>query len=604
MDKIFKCEQCDVRTTTLRALISHYRNIHGGVPDSCNEMKEKEVPCPDCGKEVKNLTRHKNFCSVSKMAQRSSGAKSSVSSPSTAMASLQLSQEGDQIVESRVVTEEEFLQLFKDFCIKVEGNKESTYKQYSQRLQQFARFHSKNGPEFKFGKTLDFQSCSSIDDYLFIPTSFQWIDSYSSNENKAGAVAAYIKLIDFFKFQVQEVGRHLKKQLKIDLKDGFDDLRDNARRIQKRVSADIIPDRKERRVEAENLAETEEELEIPMETMKELVDFYRDCNYRIQMYEKLQDMDDAMNFGGETATKIRNFLMLEILIECGGQRPEVIRNLTIGDLYKEGKDNQDGDMRVLHVSKHKTSKNYGIAQVFVPKSLHDLLCQYHEKVRGLLAHLDEDKTEQAKQFLFVAQGTGEPLQKLDQSCKIFMNVTQTKYKIFPYCFRHLVAHLGQASDDPMVREKFPTHMNHSQSTAVRDYVSQEVKRKEHSKMLAVVYGRSKNLPVSDSMDEKIEETRAQMNTAAKKAKLDATVEKKEENFVAGPRKVFSPSERDVIIKAFKDVPQSNLKKSEYDSALEMDQQFKELVQRHKEKGKADSEIFKQVQNSFRSTRRK
>lgn len=608
MDKSFKCEQCDVRTTTFRSLIRHYKNIHGSVPDSCDEMKEKVVECPNCGKETKNLTVHKNFCSVARMSAPSSSGNSSrvVNSPTTSMSLLQLSEQGDQegsAVGGGVITEEKFFDLFKDFVLQREQNKDSTFKQYAQRLHQFARFLSKDDPSFKFGKTLDFLNISSINDYKIIPIAYDWVNTYSSNENKAGAIAAYIKLIDFFKFQLVRLQHKLNDDLRIKLTDRFNLLRDDAKNTQKKVSSNIVPDRKARQAEAEYLVENEEELEIPMEKMKELVDSYRSCNYRLQMYKKLDDMEEAIRFGGETPVKIRNFLMLEILVECGGQRSEVIRNMSIGNLYNASTDNEEGQMRVINVSNHKTSKNYGVAQVFVPQNLYILLVNYCKKVRGRLATIDEDKNKQYEQLLFVTDKSGERLQNLDESCKIFRNQNQTKYKIFPKCFRYLVAHLGQSSDDPKVREKMPIHMNHSQGTAQLHYVRQDEKRKEHSKMLAQVYGRSENLPDLTPLEDDFEETRAQMN-AAKKAKLDAASKKKEEDFVAGPRKVFSPSEKDTIIRAFKDVPQSNLKKSDYDSAFETDEQFRELVNRHKDKGKADSEVFKQVANSFRSTRRK
>ena len=567
-------------------------------------MAEKALSCDQCGKEVRNLTHHRAFCSFNKLSQPPHHGNSSVDSPTTSMSTLQLSEAGDADgnPDGRVVSEPKFFVLFKDFCVKVEGNKETTAKQYAQRLVQFCTFQKKDSSDFKFGKTLAFRQCETIDDYFFVPTSFQWIDSFTSNENKAGAVAAYIKLIDFLKFQLEEVAHKLKDDFRIKLKDRLDALRENARRIQKRVSANIIPDRKERKNEAENLAEDEEEMDIPMEEMKKLTDFYRDCSYRIQMYKKLTDMKDAMAFGGETPVKIRNFLMLEMLFESGGQRPEVIRNITIKDLYLARHDDQDGKMRVINLAKHKTSNTYGSAQVFVPESLYALLVNYHQHVRGQLAEMAKDSDKHSAELLFVAQGTGGLIQKLDQSCKIFMNVTKTKFNIIPKCFRYLVAHLGQASDDPKVREKLPGHMNHSQSTANLHYVSQDAKTKEHGRMLGDVYGRSKNLPVLESVQEKVEEAKAQIS-AAKKAKLETTAEKKDANFVAGPRRVFSEKERTTIKEAFKEVKQTNLKKPEFDKAIDENQNFKELVETHLNKGKDKALVFKQVANSFHNMRR-
>ena len=607
MDASFRCEQCDVHTTTLRSLVRHYRNIHGSVPDSCREIKEKSVECPDCGKQVKNLTCHKDFCSVKKLGRPSAGASSSpaASSPTVGLARLQLSDGGDHENSdlSGFISEETFFNLFRDFVIEREGNKATTFKQYAQKLQQFQRFLVKNDPDFKFGRTLEFLKISSINDYHIIPIAYDWIKTYPSNESKAMAIAAYIKLIDFFKFTLTRLQHKLNDDLRIKLKDRFDLLRDDAQNIQKKVSANIIPDRKERNAQAEHFVEEDEELEIPMETMKEHVDFYRNCNYRLQMYEKLNDMEEAMNFGGETPVKIRNFLALEVLFESGGQRPEVIRNMSIGNLYNASIDNERGQMRVINMPNHKTSKSYGPAQVFVPEKLYILLINYCKKVRGLLADMVVDKEQQYKHLLFVAQGTGEPLQNLDASCKIFANVTQSKHKIFPKCFRYLVALLGQTSEDPKIREKLPIHMNHSQSTAQLHYVRQDEKRKEHSRMLYKVLGRSENLPDVDPLDNDFEETRAEMN-AAKKAKMDEEATKKDEDFVAGPRKVFSPSEKATIVETFKDVQQGSLRRTDYDSALERDEKFKELVQNHLGQGKSDLKLFTQVKNSFRATRRK
>ena len=254
------------------------------------------------------------------------------------------------------------------------------------------------------------------------------------------------------------------------------------------------------------------------------------------------------------------------------------------------------EKKVIHISQHKTSKTYGLANIIIPKKTFNLLLQYQ-------AHFVETEVDNYyDSYLFLASGSGKQLDRLDQCCTLFAKVTKTDSKIIPKSFRYLVAHLGQTFDDEQVREKLPGHMNHSRATANLHYIRESNKADEHNVLLTKAYGESSNLPDFPEF-EGLKEDREFVN-AAKKAKLEEDAQNRESNFVATGRKAFNPKEKALIVKTFASVQQSNLRQSDYDTALEESEEFRQLVESHKDQGKAASQVFKQVQNSFRATRRK
>ena len=600
----FKCDFCDVRCGTKNALQKHYKNIHNEVPESFKTLKEKSVPCNNCGKTVKNMSDHKKYCKVSNLGRQTpqnSGRlalAAGVASPSTAMSSLQIEDSGDNQVLPGYISEDAFYKRFFDFVVKESGHKSNTATQYSKRLESFARFIQRTDPDFSWGSTLNFQH-DTVEEYAIIPTCNKWVNSHESSSNQHGAVNAYMKLIDFLKFELFELQHVLAHTYSLILNGKFNALRENASRILKKTQTQILPERKARLADQAQLAENSDEVQVPMEEMERACKFYRDCPYRLSMYEQLKDMDHAMKFCNLTAVNIRNFLMLEVLFEVGGQRPECIKNMTIENLMNADTLSTNVEKRVIYISEHKTATTHGLANLIIPLPLFNLLLQYNVNVRDKLA---ADLDDSFEGLLFVSKDTGEKIQRLDQCCKLFAKVTKTEYNIIPKSFRYLVADLGQRSDDPKIREKLPTHMNHSQSTAQLHYVKEAEKRKEHSEMLTEVWGESKNLPEVAAV-EGFEENRAKIN-AAKKAKLEESAQKKDENFVAGGRKIFSPTERTLIINTFVDVPQSNLKQADYDKAVEESEEFRKMVDSHRDQGKPASKVFQQVANSFRASRRK
>ena len=600
----FKCDFCDVRCGTKNALQKHYKNIHNEVPESFKTLKEKSVPCNNCGKPVKNMADHKKYCKVSNLGRQtpqSSGRLAlaeGVASPSTAMSSLQIEDSGDNQVLPGYISEDAFYKRFFDFVVRESGHKSNTATQYSKRLESFARFIQRTDPDFSWGSTLNFQH-DTVEEYAIIPTCNKWVNSHESSSNQHGAVNAYMKLIDFLKFELFELQHVLAHTYSLILNGKFNALRENASRILKKTQTQILPERKARLADQAQLAENSDEVQVPMEEMERACKFYRDCPYRLSMYEQLKDMDHAMKFCNLTAVNIRNFLMLEILFEVGGQRPECIKNMTIENLMNADTLSTNVEKRVIYISEHKTATTHGLANLIIPLPLFNLLLQYNVNVRAKLA---ADLDDSFEGLLFVSKDTGEKIQRLDQCCKLFAKVTKTEYNIIPKSFRYLVADLGQRSDDPKIREKLPTHMNHSQSTAQLHYVKEAEKRKEHSEMLTEVWGESKNLPEVAAV-EGFEENRAKIN-ATKKAKLEESAQKKDENFVAGGRKIFSPTERTLIINTFVDVPQSNLKQADYDKAVEESEEFRQMVDSHRDQGKPASKVFQQVANSFRASRRK
>ena len=606
MDKPFKCDFCDTRVGAKRSLWRHYKQFHGEVPDSYQQVKE-HITCEDCGQEVANRSDHKKYCkgkNTPKKAKPSKLAASAstsggIQSPSTAMASLQIGNIGgaaslqdDAAGDDGLVSEEAFYQRFINFVVEREGGSANTAGQYKRRLENFARYIRRENPEFQWGQTLNFRHLGTVEEYTSIPTCFRWVNTYESCSNQHGAVNAYLKLVDFLNFELYELQHVLNHSLRIILKDKFLALRGDASNLLGKLQKKIIPERRQKLAEQANL---EEETEISMEEMKRCCDFYRDCPWRLSMYERLKDMESAQK--KMTPVEIRDFCALEVLFEAGGQRPEVIKKITIGDLFNATSSTATGlEKKVIHISQHKTSKTHGLANIIIPKKTFNLLLQYQANF------VETEGDSYYDTFLFLSSGSGKQIDRLDQCCKIFARVTKTDSKIIPKSFRYLVAHLGQTFDDEQVREKLPGHMNHSRETATLHYIRESNKAAEHNVLLTKVYGESSKLPDFPEF-EGLEEERELVN-AAKKAKLEEGAQKREENFVATARKVFNPKEKTLIVNTFKSVKQSNLKRTDYDKALEESEEFRGLVESHKGEGKDDSKVFNQVANSFRSTRRK
>ena len=606
MDKSFKCDFCDTRVGAKRSLWRHYKQIHGEIPDSYKLVKEN-ITCEDCGQEVANRSDHKKYCKgkstpnkakPSKLAASASTSRG-IQSPSTAMASLQIGNMGeaaalqdDAAGDDDLVSEEAFYQRFINFVVEREGGSANTAGQYKRRLESFALFIRKENPEFQWGQTLKFRHLGTVEEYTSIPTCFKWVNTHVSCSNQHGAVNAYLKLVDFLNFELYELQHVLSHNFRIILKDKFLGLRGDASSLLGKLQKKIIPERRQKLAEQANL---EEETEISMEEMKRCCDFYRNCPWRLSMYEKLKDMEAAKK--KMTPVEIRNFCALEVLFEAGGQRPEVIKNITIGDLINATDSTATGiEKKVIHISQHKTSKTYGLANIIIPKKTFNLLLQFQ-------AHFMETEVDNYyDSYLFMASGSGKQLDRLDQCCTLFAKVTKTDSKIIPKSFRYLVAHLGQTFDDEQVREKLPGHMNHSRATANLHYIRESNKADEHNVLLTKAYGESSNLPDFPEF-EGLKEDREFVN-AAKRAKLEEDKQNRISNFVATGRKAFNPKEKTLIVKTFASVQQSNLRQSDYDTALEESEEFRQLVESHKDQGKDASQVFKQVQNSFRATRRK
>ena len=609
MDSI-KCDFCDTSFSAKRALKKHYQTVHNEIPDSFSNVRDKMSTCNHCGKECKNLHDHKKYCKATKTPQKAKPSKlvasattsRGIQSPSTAMQSLHIrGQEGasalqdDAAGDDGLISDEAFYQRFINFCVHREGGTGNTASQYKKRLENFAFFLRKDDPEFKWGQTLKFRSLNTFEEYKSIPTCYNWVETHESCPNQHGAVNAYLKLVDFYNFELKQLSQFTSfRNLRLILKDHFSELRDDAGNLLSKLQKRIIPERKAKLAEQANL---DEDAEIDMEEMKRCCDFYRDSDYRLSMYEKLRDMEAALK--EMVPYEIRNFCMLEVLFESGGQRPEVIKNITIGDLINATSTNATGlEKKVIHISRHKTSKTHGLANIIIPKQLFSMLCQYRNHVRDMLADIDNNYDS----FLFVSSGSGNQLEKLDQCCRLFATVTKTDSRIIPKSFRYYVADLGQKHSDQQVREKLPGHMNHSRETASLHYIREKNKVTEHNIMLSKLGLESTNLPAYPEV-EGLEQEREEVN-AAKKAKLEEGAQKKDDNFVPNPRHVFAPSEKTIIVNTFKSVKQSNLKRSDYDKGLEESDEFRQLVESHKGQGKNDLKVFQQVANSFRSSRRK
>ena len=427
------------------------------------------------------------------------------------------------------------------------------------------------------------------------------METLPSIESKGQGANAYIKLVDYLcdLLECHEHNTPLDIQQVAYRRSYLHAKRVNASQIHKSIQKNELPDRQDRQEDRANLAENESEMAIPVPEMEKLMVIYRESEYRRKMYEELKDMEGAICTNKISNIGIRNFLMLEILFECGGMRSDVITNMTLGEFF-QNKAIGDSDRHVILVKDHKTKQHKGSAQVIIPRSLKNLLVQYATKVRKTFCEIEDP----VNSLMFVAQDSGNKIAKLSCAAELFKEKTGAKYHVTPRDFRYYYAHLGQASEDPVLNEQFPEYIGHCKATAQRTYIKKDAKIRAHAQFLDKLQsGASTSQSLPDVEDQENEEEERAKIIQAKRAMREEEVKTKEERHIPGKRRAFSDQERALIKSTFKSVPQTNLKRGEFDAAIRENQEFAEFVTRHENEGKPLTKVFTQVTNSFHSMRR-
>ena len=150
-------------------------------------------------------------------------------------------------------------------------------------------------------------------------------------------------------------------------------------------------------IDASRMREEEEadraglEKGIPYEVLNNLVKDYFALRQRRSYFQKLSEMSkflDSSSSLRSPQTISRDFLMLELLLVGGGNRPEAVYNLQVQDITTCKMDPQyteqmgDGTTwYVAHMREHKTASLLGRATISFPDRLYQTLLGYIKDVR-------------------------------------------------------------------------------------------------------------------------------------------------------------------------------------------------------------------------------
>ena len=171
--------------------------------------------------------------------------------------------------------------------------------------------------------------------------------------------------------------------------------------------------------------------------------------------------------------EIRNFLILEVFLESYGQRPDTIYNMTLEELTRDGKIENNKDSYLIYVHNHKTSKKFGPAKIILPNYLADELFLYINSVRPFLLKNDIESD------LVFPTVTGQKVTFFGEIMKLFIEATETEYNIHALDFRKAWEAMIRTDSNMTGTDfsAFSRFRNHSEDSVYRHYVSEEYKTK-------------------------------------------------------------------------------------------------------------------------------
>ena len=501
--------------------------------------------------------------------------------------------------EERAKTSEEFFIEFEKFCLSdLGGIKPNSHRLYKDKIVIFEEYQISKDKRFSLGSLISMQCDKHFQD---IPECSEWVeDCFHELASKEMALNAYKKLLDMLKHKVCTLERKVDPAVSTQRTGWLERRKNEAALLAKSTGAKRDKERSQKRWEKEIDTENTEDQTVPMDELKRLAAEYRGSNERKRMYSLLSS-DNKKALETLTPFEIRNFVLTDMYIECGGLRPDALLNMKFNELFN-AKEVEESETYAIRVGEHKTSRN-GAARVMVSHATLQLAKNFAKDIRPMICG-QQAQEEDAEAFVFVTK-SGRRLQSMKKSFEWFIKRANSRYKIVPYDFRRLLATLGQSSDDPMVREKFPSCMNQSRTTAEKYYVSETYRQEEHAKLKGLVWGTTSDLPVREDCH-KDSEIRSAINKRAKQKKAALKNLRKSKVFRRRNKCFFSPEDVEIIKATFENLTYddgsriANLSTQEYKSAYQKCEPFKNMVDaRIKDSGKGPDYLEKAVKNSYR-----
>lgn len=352
---------------------------------------------------------------------------------------------------------------FKEFTKPAEkGKRATTYRLYREKLVNFESFLQKTDPDFELAKCCFVGSSTR---YQAVPFIDDWAKSFPTASNRDQAINAYKRFIAFLQMLLRRVEHLLPKQLRNDRQLFLISKHQQACHLARRTQKLIRPEKFEKQRLAAERAEMNQTPVCNYRQLKELVDVYRQSQFRKNYYSRCVDKGlKAIIQESDTAlTDLRNWLACEVLIESFGQRPDTVKNMQVSEVFN-AHEYLNKQNACISVRIHKTSSKHGPAQVLVPAGLWNLLKEFARVVRPMFKPLPQSESPQ---WLFLSR-EGKQLEDLVDAVQVFSSVANPPFNVTAMDFRRMASTLGQEHPDMHVRTSLPKTMAHSEEVA-RDY---------------------------------------------------------------------------------------------------------------------------------------
>lgn len=625
---VIRCEICGERFSRKFTLKRHYENQHGTLPASFNDVKLALEKCRHCLTNVPNahIARHENSCKAKKAIDSVENQKTSTKArrqppsplrrpdrdqpPPPPSPTVQNPPSSPLLDSNEPALEDDghFLRGFREWCLEINGLTQNTTQQYIARLNNFEQFQRSNHPARNDFSLDSVGRIHCARKELVLPTHTEWVKTFPSWRSRQGAIVAYLKLCDYLHSILSDKWLwYLGEQ---ELQTRFNRIivfRTNAQAYLKVINKQIGTEMSDNRKDREMQAEDDMDREVPHDVLKKYIKVYTNHPERQKYYDKFGTIDDKdierMKF------EIRNWLMMDLLFEGRGLRPDAILNLTMYEIThgEEKTDPKSGKKFIVYsVRNHKTTKNAGAVQIVVPLALHEAIIHYVNDIRPQIpskaqrqnfAELDDN----ARVFM---TNNNTPIEKLTAAVEFFARIVDSKFKIWPYSFRRYYATEGFTHEDPQMQKETAMRMAHDPKTAEKYYIDKKSRSDIAMRNVLELAEEQSDMHIAPVEGEVVEKLKEQTEEK-RKEKIEEKEKKKEASFMPLGRRIFSDSERQMIEQLFHNVKKDNLPWDEVEKAFDKDQEFRQMVlTKAQQQNKTEHDVFVQVQNSFRAMRRK
>ena len=361
---------------------------------------------------------------------------------------------------------------------------------------------SKKSPAFSLGSLLLFNLLDINDpEYVPLPTTSDILDSVKnlSPHQRAHAIGCFVHLFRYLKIRLEE-----GEQIYISLEQ-YNLLQTNLSLVSDLLSSQSKMSIDETKIANEKDIEGDKKLVLDglqAASVTWLKSEYRESMFNGKIYEI-------------SPTEARNFLIVEILMTSGGNRPQAVYKINCKNF---GNAREENNEMVVSISSHKTMKG-GNVHVVIFKETYNLVSNYIDKIRpNLVGHLNDLKSEDS--WVFPIKVIDQKLPHLNDMVDGRMPINLFKkvvgcqeLDITAMSFRHMASAYSFSLDDITKAMDWAQFQNHSYEMAKKRYNpdSNKAKKKvdavkkyveEHLGVNISERGREKTIIKSKTIEEK------------------------------------------------------------------------------------------------------